>query len=163
MSQVSAGEQKGWRPSISQEEKEQLGHGLDSGFWGRSMYFDRQGNPIDMGDWVEAFGDLEYKRVAEDTVDHWWISTVWLGLDHGFSPDAPPLIFETMVFDQSKKGEAQSRKSYRRLFGRKPKTGKVLGPDAYQQRYSTEEAALEGHKEAVLAAEAGLIRREDEE
>lgn len=38
-----------------------------------------------------------------------------------------------------------------------------VGPEAFQDRYSTEKGALNGHKQAVLAAEAGLIRREPDD
>lgn len=42
-------------------------------------------------------GNREYKRVAYDELPgDVKVSTVWLGLDHGFA--GKPLIFETMVF-----------------------------------------------------------------
>jgi hypothetical protein len=30
-----------------------------------------------------------------------WVSTVWLGIDHRFGGDGPPLIFESMVFSKA--------------------------------------------------------------
>ena len=86
------------------------------------MYYDRQGNPIT----YEQFGKLfnpEYARVAEDTVHGFWVSTVWLGVDHGWSGDGKPIIFETMVFP-----------------------GRNDLSDICMERYSTEEEAIEGHK-----------------
>lgn len=157
-------EGKGWRPFMPQKQREELEsfeNRLNDQFLGSCpQYFDRDGDPISIADWVEAFGDEDYKRVAEDQVDDWWISTVWLGLNHSFSlnPEAPPVIFETMVFDNSDEGLKESEAVGERVG--MPSIG-ALGPDAYQNRYHTEEAALKGHKETVLAAEAGLIRREE--
>lgn len=64
------------------------------------------------------------KHVNEEYFGDYWISTVWLGLDHGFS-DGKPLIFETMVF----KGDCRT--------------------EDYCDHYSTWEEAEEGHKRAV--------------
>ena len=96
-----------------------------------SLYYDRQGNPITMATWAETAEDISRKRVAEATVGRLWVSTVWLGLDHGFG-DGPPLIFETMIFA-------------------------VDGEDVnwtveYCERYSTEAATLAGHERAVAWA-----------
>ena len=61
-----------------------------------SLYYDRQGNPMDLMDW--ALRGRDDFRVAETTLpDGKWISTVHLGIDHSFG-SGPPLIFETMVF-----------------------------------------------------------------
>ncbi|SPA03543.1 protein of unknown function (plasmid) [Cupriavidus taiwanensis] len=38
--------------------------------------------------------------LAETTVGEFYISTVFLGLDHQWA-DGPPLIFETMVYEQA--------------------------------------------------------------
>lgn len=102
------------------------------------IYYDRQGQPIyDTLAWGKLFQDPDYKRVAEDTVGHLWVSTVWLGLDHSSWPILRdhgahvPIIFETMVF--AKEGEDQ--------------VGPVI--DNYSRRYATEAEALEGHKEIV--------------
>ena len=37
-------------------------------------------------------------RVARETVNGADVSTVFLGIDHRFSPECPPVLFETMVF-----------------------------------------------------------------
>ncbi len=61
-----------------------------------SRYVDRQGNPVSLEEWDRL---IEDKRIAETTLpDGKWISTVWLGINHG-SRDAP-LYFETMVFPE---------------------------------------------------------------
>lgn len=57
----------------------------------------------------------------------WWggyVSTVWLGLDHNYTRQGPPLFFETMVFSRA-------------------------GSERDQMRYSTENEAMDGHKIAV--------------
>lgn len=66
-----------------------------------SGWYDRQGNPQTIDQVGKLMRDKEYKRVAETTLinggTQYWVSTVWLGLDHSFG-DGPPSIFETMVF-----------------------------------------------------------------
>ena len=99
------------------------------------MYFDIDGKPIPLMTWARM-QDMEHKRVAEDTIEDgvrkYWVSTVWLGLDHNFGFSGPPLIFETMVFDVDKT----------RI--------KVTEPGAWEDlmmdRYATKEQALTGHQ-----------------
>lgn len=92
-------------------------------------YYAKNGDEITLEQWSKLLGNAEYKRVAVDTFPSGrWVSTVWLGLDHGWPlgrTDTPILIFETMVFDGSDVA------------------------DEYMERYSTEEQALEGHKRIV--------------
>jgi hypothetical protein len=60
-------------------------------------YYDRGGRPISQDEWMRLFAEEEHKRVARtEWPDGTVLSTVWLGLDHGFG--TRPLIFETMVF-----------------------------------------------------------------
>lgn len=63
------------------------------------------------------------------------VSTVFLGLDHGFSskPDAPPVLFETMVFGEER---------VVLMFGREVKVRDSLD----QRRFATWEEAEEGHR-----------------
>lgn len=71
------------------------------------MYYDREGKPMAQAEWVRRFSDDdEYKRVALDTVGAVRVSTVWLGLDHGFH-DSAPIIFETMVFEGDRDGDCE--------------------------------------------------------
>lgn len=87
------------------------------------MHYDRQGNPITLEQWSRMFGDEEYKRIAKtDLPGGGHVSTVWMGLDHGFG--GLHLIFETMVFGHP-------------------------GADNEQERYSTEQEARAGHEEMV--------------
>jgi len=85
-------------------------------------------------DWLEEMGKIEEKlsdrdyKVVEQTKlkNGYFVSTVWLGLDHAIYGDKPA-IFETMVF--SDKGE--------------------IGEDEDMMRYSTEKEAIRGHKRMV--------------
>lgn len=100
-----------------------------------SGYFDRDGTPMTLEQWASV--DRKKLRIAEDTVDGYWVSTVWLGLNHAFG-EGPPLIFETMVFPQ--------------------KDGEVTDwGERYADRYSTEEQALAGHSRIVEALRAGTL------
>ena len=56
------------------------------------------------------------------------VSTVFLGLDHSFHEDVPPVLWETMIF------VGESKKT---LF------------DHYQERYSSFDDARAGHERAV--------------
>jgi hypothetical protein len=103
---------------------------------GRPMYYDRQGRPMPMRQWIMAIeGEPESRRVAYTRFDSGvWVSTVWLGINYNWG-DGPPLIFETMVFCPIEPRE-------------------VLGHwiDAEGDecwRWPTEEAALAGHDRIV--------------
>lgn len=102
-------------------------------------FYDRLGNPIS----IERFGrltqaDFDYRRVALDYVGPFVVSTVWLGVDHGWGHGSAPLIFETMVFTAD---------GWERLG-----MADMLGRDC--ERYSTEEQALRGHEEMVTLVRA---------
>ena len=100
-----------------------------------SAYYDRQGKPMAMLDWAEALSDINNKRVAEATLPNgYWISTVWLGIDHSFGHGLP-LIFETMVFPHNKQDDGGK--------------GVTNWGELDSKRYSTEEEALEGHARMV--------------
>jgi len=95
-------------------------------------YYNRDGtkigeslNEMTQGD-REKIIEINNRKVKETTLkDGKWVSTVFLGIDHGFG-EGKPLIFETMVFP--KKGD----------YG-----------DLYYERYSTEEEAIKGHDKIV--------------
>lgn len=90
-------------------------------------YFDRQGNAIDLMTWGRLHNDDDYKRVAlNEFPDGTSVSTVWLGLNHGFTPDSPLLIFETVVFG-----------------------GDLVPFDQEMERYTTEAQAIAGHDQRV--------------
>lgn len=91
---------------------------------GEVRWYDKEGKPISDMELMELrLSDPNYKRVAKTIVGDAEVSTVWLGLDHSYFDDSPPLIFETLVFG-----------------------GKH---DQHMVRYSTEEEAREGHARVV--------------
>lgn len=78
-------------------EQEQMWTALDRG------YYARDGRPISMGQYADLFSDFNYKVVARTTIHHASVSTVWLGMDHGWLEDGRPLIFETMIFPRRRR------------------------------------------------------------
>ena len=45
------------------------------------------------------FSDNAARRVGLTTLPNgFWVSTVFLGMDHNYFDDGPPLLFETMAF-----------------------------------------------------------------
>lgn len=100
----------------------------------RPLHYDRQGQPIELLDWAAKFENPAYMLVVETTLASGTrITTIWIGLDHRFSGDGPPLIFETTVRGGVCSGEGE--------------------------RYATEAEAEVGHKRWVEHA----IRRAREE
>ena len=115
-------------------------------------YYDKKGHPIAFCAWAVLYESRKedgggYYRVAQTTVGPWWISTVWLGMDHNFGfvrhdEERPPIIFETMIFwhgpeggepdhdrpmarystlAQARRGHANAVREYRRLVKSLPK------------------------------------------
>lgn len=98
----------------------------DSPLWDSFDYgdhFDREGRQITLRQWCKLHDCREYVRVALDEIGPYRVSTVWLGIDHGFGGHAP-IIFETMVFKEDES-------------------------DLDCRRYSTLRAAQIGHAEMV--------------
>lgn len=87
------------------------------------MYYDREGNRITMDEWCQLSEQRSYKVIDRTEFhDGSFISTVWLGLDHGaLSGQVGPIIFETLDFPEN----------------------------ANMVRYATEAEAREGHAAAV--------------
>jgi len=84
---------------------------------------DEKGNlkAVDLLTWAKWL-ETANTQIEETNIGKVRVSTVFLGLEHGFK-DGKPLIFETMIFG-----------------------GKY---DQYQDRYSSKEEAIIGHKKAV--------------
>ncbi len=106
------------------------------------LYFDRKGNAIGLMDWVEKIEDKEYAIVKQDNVGKYFVSTVWLGLNHSyyFFKDAPIQIFETMIFIRD--GEPDNEEDPIKH---------------YIERYSTEEEAIAGHVFALRIAKGEIL------
>jgi len=93
-------------------------------------FYRRDGTPYPDGDagffeWAKDFENFDKRIVRQEELPNgYWVSTVWMGIDHRFL-EGPPLIFETMVEDPE--GHWTD----------------------YQERYSSEEDAIIGHLQAV--------------
>lgn len=102
-----------------------------------SDIYDRDGKPLTLEQWCELIEhNPNYKRVELTEVGPYRVSTVWLGLDHRFGRNGPPLIFETTVFTSARD----------------------CGEDCW--RYTTEEDARAGHWRVVAEVTARLPRDE---
>jgi len=87
-------------------------------------YYDKYGKNITLEEWAGLFGNMKYKVIEQTHLGKkYLISTVWLGLNHGFTPGSK-LIFETMVFNANEDEEEV-------------------------ERYSTIESAKNGHNKIV--------------
>jgi hypothetical protein len=94
-------------------------------------------------EWALAFERMEDRQVAKTEIGPLTVSTVFLGLDHGFGGRS--LFFETLIFgDRDKLVDWGSRK---RLFRT------TLD---YERRYETWDEAEKGHEEACKWAKAHL-------
>jgi hypothetical protein len=93
------------------------------------VYYHRNGKA---GDFMAVMREWEAGHsIASDAVREYWISTIWLPIDHNWVHTGPPLRFETMVF----KGDDMT--------------------DLDCRRYTSEADARAGHAE--LLAELRLL------
>ncbi len=95
---------------------------------------DAAGNPRSVPTLIEWAKEFEEKdrRVAYTKIGDAEVSTVFLGLDHGFG-HGPPLLFESMIFWEGH------------------------GLNADQERYTTREEALAGHEAMVTRVRSAQI------
>lgn len=94
------------------------------------------GNPKqvdDLMEWARWFETAD-RIVHQQQVGDYFVSTVFLGLDHSFG-SGPPLLFETMVFDEQRN-------------------------EMYCERYSTWEQAVAGHDFACTLVMEGKFEEE---
>lgn len=87
---------------------------------------DERGEPCpepSLTKWAQWFETAERHIALDELPNDVKVSTVFLGLDHNFGLDGPPILFETMIFG-----------------------GKH---DQYQDRYETRDEALLGHAKAL--------------
>jgi hypothetical protein len=117
---------------------------------GRPMYYGRKGEPLSLRQWAEYSEDLSYRRVAYDEIPattmskESYLSTVWLGLDHSFMLNGPPLIFETMRFEKEPKPSQFFSGTYHESIDFPDPEDPKDWIDC--ERYSTEEMATLGHR-----------------
>jgi hypothetical protein len=112
------------------------------------------GEPITMRRWA---AERLYRppHVAEEFIHvrdgiRFWISTVWIGIDHGHrwigDPNYRPLIFETMIFTTTARWNS--------VFA------EINGGDL-QWRWATKEQALHGHTRLAGALRGGWLPDEE--
>ena len=90
--------------------------------------------PCNHPTWAEWFEHADRRVAWTEVASGVEISTVFLGLDHNFCGNGPPLIFETMVFWAE-------------------------GPlDGHTERWSTYQEAVAGHAMIVAMVEEALLR-----
>jgi hypothetical protein len=106
----------------------------------RTLYYDRQGQEISLMDWRKKCDDESYKVLKQEYIDHYFISTVWLGMNIIIIRKQPIQIFETMIFLPDEEENKYDNPLYQ-----------------YQERYSTEEEALSGHEIALSLVRAQLL------
>lgn len=94
------------------------------------------------GQWMEDARVSGEMRVGRDIVHHIEVSTVFLGLDHGFFDGGPPILFETMVFEELPEPIKHDVRGFKWTQFREE-------VDQFTQRYSTWEEAEAGHKDAL--------------
>jgi hypothetical protein len=58
------------------------------------------GEPVPCDDFLEwaRWFETADRIIQQDRFGEVLVSTVFLGLDHGFGDDGPPVLFETMIF-----------------------------------------------------------------
>lgn len=88
-------------------------------------YYDQDGKPITHAQWQDAWVKTDERRLGKTQIGNFHISTVWLGMNHRYN-EGPPLIFETMIFNENKNYQ-----------------------DIGCQRYSTKDEAFAGHLDAI--------------
>jgi len=68
----------------------------------RSYVLSKRGRPLPaltLGQWSLCISHVQQRRIRYDEIGPYRVSTVFLGLDHAFSPiETTPILYETMVF-----------------------------------------------------------------
>jgi hypothetical protein len=136
----------------------------------KPQYYHRDGTPIvsdelmpDFLQWAMYFETAD-RRVAENvTLYGERLSTIFLGMDHSFNfhPDAPPILFETMLFAPRDREARRARltqaaadiqeKGWEGLSYEETEEDKRIDKkfphDQLQLRYQTEREAMDRHEQ----------------
>lgn len=64
----------------------------------RGLFFDHDGQPIDVHAWEALRADPGVTTLARDRINDCDVVTVWVGIDHSFGATPAPMIYETTVF-----------------------------------------------------------------
>ena len=78
--------------------------------WKEHWILDDKGRPrqVDLFTWARWFGSPAKRIVCQETIGQNSISTIFLGIDHSFTEEGPPVLWETMTFG-AKLDQAQMR------------------------------------------------------
>lgn len=87
--------------------------------------------------WARWFGQADRLIAQHMAGEHITVSTVFLGLDHRFSGEGPPILWESMVFDARIPAQLPG--------GRLSPWGSEID----SRRYSAHDDALAGHIELL--------------
>lgn len=72
------------------------------------MFYNKEGKEISVQEFTKLFEDKNYQVIKQDKLSNgYFISTVWLGINHSFVFSEKLLLFETMVFDSNKSSVEQ--------------------------------------------------------
>lgn len=118
---------------------------LESPRFGR--WYDIDGHPITFGRWVklQKVAELEgydYRSVAWDEFDGYYVSTILLGTNMNLARPAKPLIFETLPFiDEPEERAVPVHGGGVHHYTVNPSL------DQFMRRYETKAQALRGHVE----------------
>lgn len=94
------------------------------------LYFDREGEPLTLGEWAHLYESRSYKYLAQQVLpNRYWIATIWHGVNEDFAD--PPVVLETSVFHLS------------------DSTATLLPPACYRLCHTTEHEAFETHRQLV--------------
>lgn len=86
----------------------------------------------DLLTWAAWYEKADERRIAQDKLPNdVRVSTVFLGIDHNWNLEGPPILFETMIFG-----------------------GKH---DQFQDRYATKDEAIAGHAKALELAKGEIV------
>lgn len=67
---------------------------------------------VDLMTWAKWFENFQERMIAQDTIGPFFVSTMFLGIDHRFCGNGPPIVFETMVFDIRDKHQEYGQARY---------------------------------------------------
>jgi hypothetical protein len=109
------------------------------------LYLEVGGIPVPSDDLMFWALQMEHadRSVGKTKVGDLLVSTVFLGLDHNYQEEGPPILYETMVFDED-------HKCVDDWAGESSFWGEV-------QRYSTREEAQAGHEATVNAIKEAQV------
>ena len=100
---------------------------------------DDDGNPVLESDpikWADWMKTADRKIAREQIGEFTYVSTVFLGIDHGLDSEGRPLLYETMIFGRPDDEE-------------------------YCERYATKEEALRGHRRGIAEADKEMLADRD--